>query len=96
MNQFENEGDPFQGKGDSEQAQSGEDDETAADRVEDCEDQEAEEGEAEGDLEQEEHVSVSFVFMLSSGVLVVQEGQLFVFSTLVFIESTEGRFLVPP
>ena len=65
MDLLEDEGDPLQREPDYEQAQSGEDEVRAADGVEASEDQEAEEGDAEGDLEQEEHGSVGYVFMLS-------------------------------
>ena len=61
----EENGDPFQGKGEGEQAQSGEDDECSADQIEESEDCIAEEGDAKAELEQKEHGRVWYVFMLS-------------------------------
>ena len=84
MGFLEDEGDPFEGEAEGEEHQSREDDGEAPDRVEDGEDQVAEEGNAEGELEQEEHFGVWCVFMLSSLVVSGSKGATLISSILVF------------
>lgn len=63
------EDDPFQGVANREQDQPGNDDERAADGVEDREYQKSNEGDSKGELDEEEHGSFRYVFMLSFGVV---------------------------
>lgn len=84
----------FKGVTDDEQHQSSKDGESAADRVEESEHQVAEEGKAEGELEQEEHFGVWCDFMLWSGVVSGSRGATPISSILDMIEFTQERFLV--